>query len=195
MKIFSWVFQLLIVVTLSACANMGNNSSQVLPPESRATPELALLSDQAQLADAGGDAAKAESLYKSVLRKTPNDADAWFRLGNLYANNNRPDEAAIAYQRCLISDNAYAKAWHNLSMVRLRQAYATMLQAQATVDEADPLSRNIDDALEQLSHMAVIGDQVKPTAKKSKASNSDPSEVSTQAIVPEAPSNPAPTTP
>lgn len=193
MKVLGLVFQMFMVVTLSACANMGNNSGQVLPPESRATPELALLSDQAQLADAGGDAAKAESLYKSVLRKTPNDADAWFRLGNLYANNNRPDEAAIAYQRCLIADNAYTKAWHNLSMVRLRQAYATMLQAQTTVDEADPLAQSIDDALEQLSHIIVITDQTKPVVRKSKGGTSVTT--STQAIVPEASSKPAPTAP
>jgi tetratricopeptide (TPR) repeat protein len=152
---------------------MGNNSEQELPPESRATPELALLSQNAQLADVGGDAAKAEALYKSVLRQTPNDPEIWFRLGNLYANNNRPDEAAIAYQRCLIADNAFSKAWHNLSMVRLRQAYATMLQAQATVNESDPLAQRIDDTLEQLSHITVISDQLKPTTRKSKPAAAD----------------------
>ncbi|HSH98541.1 MAG: tetratricopeptide repeat protein [Methylophilaceae bacterium] len=154
---------------------MGNNSGQVLPAESRATPELALLSENAKLADAGGDAAKAESLYKSVLRQTPNDPEMWFRLGNLYANNNRPDEAAIAYQRCLIADNAFSKAWHNLSMIRLRQAYASMLQAQSTVNESDPLAPRIDDTLEQLSHITVLGDQIKPLSKKAKPPQTDKS--------------------
>jgi len=173
MKYCAYSFQLLVVLSLTACASIGNNSEQVLPPESRATPELALLSEKAQLADVGGDVAKAEALYKSVLRQTPNDPEIWFRLGNLYANNNRPDEAAIAYQRCLIADNAFSKAWHNLSMVRLRQAYATMLQAQATVNESDPLAQRIDDTLEQLSHITVIGDQLKPATRKSKPSVAD----------------------
>ncbi|BCM24828.1 tetratricopeptide repeat protein [Methyloradius palustris] len=175
MKYCTYLLQLLVVLSMTACANMGNNSGQVLPAESRATPELALLSENAKLADAGGDAAKAESLYKSVLRQTPNDPEMWFRLGNLYANNNRPDEAAIAYQRCLIADNAFSKAWHNLAMIRLRQAYASMLQAQATVNESDSLAPRIDDTLEQLSHITVLGDQIKPLSKKAKPPQADKS--------------------
>jgi predicted Zn-dependent protease len=185
MRYCTYLFLVLVVLSVTACANMGNNSGQVLPAESRATPELALLSQNAQLADAGGDAAKAESLYKSVLRQTPNDPEVWFRLGNLYANNNRPDEAAIAYQRCLIADNAFSKAWHNLSMIRLRQAYASMLQAQSTINESDPLAPRIDDTLEQLSHITVLGDQIKPLSKKAKPSQVDKSKNVSPANIPE----------
>ncbi len=153
-------------VLLGACATNGQNSGQLLPEESRATPELALLSQKAQLADAGGDVAKAEALYKAVLRNTPNDADAWYRLGNLYANNNRPAEAAIAYERTLVADNSHARAWHNLAIIRLRQSYAALLQAQITVNEEDPLTERIDNTLDQLSHISVLDNQPRPAIIK-----------------------------
>ncbi len=150
---------------LSACATDGNNG-QLLPEQSRATPEQALLNQQAMLADAGGEAAKAEALYKAVLRNTPNDTETWYRLGNLYANNNRPIEAAIAYERALVTDNGHARAWHNLAIIRLRQSYAALLQAQITVDAADPLAERIDSTLEQLSHIPVLDSQPRPAIIK-----------------------------
>lgn len=152
------------MILLQGCAGLGDNG-QLLPAESRATPELALLNQQAQLADAGGEAAKAEALYKAVLRKTPNDAETWFRLGNLYANNNHPNEAAIAYERTLIADNSHTRAWHNLSVIRLRQAYAAMLQAQITVNADDPLATSIDQSLEEMSKLSPLGTQPPPTSK------------------------------
>ena len=144
----------------------GLGPGQVIPEESRATPELALLNQNAQLADAGGEVAKAEALYKAVLRQSPNDADTWYRLGNLYANNNRPTEAAIAYERTLVADNGHARAWHNLSIIRLRQAYASMLQAQITVDTNDPLAERIDTTLDELSHLSILDSQPRPAIIK-----------------------------
>jgi cytochrome c-type biogenesis protein CcmH/NrfG len=153
---------LLPVMLLSACAALNPNSGQLLPEESRATPEVALLNEKAQLADAGGEAAKAEALYKAVLRNTPNDAETWYRLGNLYANNNRATEAAIAYERTLVADNNHARAWHNLGIIRLRQSYAAMLQAQITVNEEDPLMERVDSTLEQMSRLSILESQPRP---------------------------------
>gem|GEM_PF-1750182 len=155
---------------VAGCANM-NGGDQLLPEKSRATPELALLSQKAQLADAGNEAAKAEALYKAILRQTPNDADIWYRLGNLYANNNRPAEAAIAYERTLVSDNSNARAWHNLAIIRLRQSYASMLQANLLVDESDPLAERIDRELDEYARITIIEGQPRPAkgAKPAKA--------------------------
>lgn len=155
-----------MVIQLSACAMNGRESGQLLPEESRATPELALLNERARLADVGGEAAQAESLYKAVLRQTPNDTETWFRLGNLYANNNRAAEAAIAYERTIISDNSHIRAWHNLSIIRLRQSYAALLQAQVLADDSDPMSARIDSALEQLSKLTILENEPKPSVSR-----------------------------
>jgi tetratricopeptide (TPR) repeat protein len=119
-------------------------------------PDLVSINQEAQLAYEGGELAKAEALYRSVARRMPNDAETWLRLGNLYARSNRPDEAANAYQRALMADNAEARAWHNLGVVRLRQAWASMLQAQATVKPKDSLAPQVDSLLDYLSKLPQI---------------------------------------
>lgn len=160
---------------VSGCMTNGLGPGQVIPEESRATPELALLNQNAQLADAGGEVAKAEALYKAVLRNSPNDADTWYRLGNLYANNNRPTEAAIAYERTLVADNSHARAWHNLGIIRLRQAYASLLQAQITVNADDPLAERIDTTLDELSKLTILDSQPRPAiVKRPKAQPASP---------------------
>ena len=146
---------------LVACASLNPGNPDMLPEKSRATPELALLNKEAQLADIGGEAAKAEALYKAVLRQTPNDTETWYRLGNLYANNNHPAEAAIAYERTLVSDNNHVRAWHNLAIIRLRQSYAAMLQASIVVDPQDPLAPRIDHALDEYSNISFLETQAK----------------------------------
>jgi tetratricopeptide (TPR) repeat protein len=166
LKKIASVLMLLLIAFISGCATNGMSSGQLLPDESRATPELALLNEKAQLADAGGEAAKAEALYKAVLRNTPNDADTWYRLGNLYANYNRPAEAAIAYERTLVADNGHARAWHNLAIIRLRQSYAALLQAQITVPDDDPILERIDSTLDQLSKLTALDNQPRPAITK-----------------------------
>lgn len=166
MKYVYLLASLLTVLQLSACATDGRASGQLLPDESRATPELDLLNQKARLADAGGDAAQAEALYKSVLRHTPNDTETWFRLGNLYARHNRPEEAATAYERTLISDNSHVRAWHNLAIIRLRQSYASLLQAQILVDDNDALAARIDAALDELSKLSMLENEPRPRAPR-----------------------------
>ena len=119
-------------------------------------PDVITINREAQLAYEGGENAKAEALYKSLVRKMPNDAETWFRLGNLYARANRPDEAANAYQRSLIANNSNARAWHNLGVVRLRQAWASMLQAQENLKPGTPLYQAVDQVLKELEKMPIV---------------------------------------
>lgn len=129
-------------------------------------PDVITINREAQLAYEGGENAKAEALYKSLVRKMPNDAETWFRLGNLYARANRPDEAANAYQRSLISNNANARAWHNLGVIRLRQAWAAMLQAQENLKPDTPLYQAVDQVLKELEKMPLVDADGKAAAKK-----------------------------
>jgi tetratricopeptide (TPR) repeat protein len=114
---------LLLGLLLSGCTALSGPSD--MPQRS----DLFQLSNEAQLAYESGEDAKAEQLYMALLRKTPNDPEIWFRLGNLYARAHRPDAAADAYQRVLSINNTEHRAWYNLGIVRLRQGWAAMIQA------------------------------------------------------------------
>ncbi len=119
-------------------------------------PDLITINREAELAYESGEAAKAEALYKNLARRMPNDSETWLRLGNLYARNNRPDEAANAYQRALMANNADPRAWNNLAVVRLRQAWAALLQAQFNSKDKTQLAVQTDANLEQLAKLPML---------------------------------------
>ncbi|MBV8031890.1 MAG: tetratricopeptide repeat protein [Betaproteobacteria bacterium] len=142
---------LLAALALGGCAN-GSSPMQMFDGD----PDVVTINREAELAYESGDAAKAEALYKSLARRMPNDAETWFRLGNLYARANRPDEAANAYQRALIANNTNARAWHNLSVIRLRQAWAAMLQAHDNLKPDSPLYAEVETVLKQLEQIRLV---------------------------------------
>jgi tetratricopeptide (TPR) repeat protein len=116
----------------------------------------------AQLAYAANEEQKAENLLLGLSRAAPNDPEAWFYLGNLYARTNRPDQAVQAYQKGLMRNSGDAKAWHNIGVVRLREAWAAFVQAHGLAAPGDPLYEKIEAViaamekipLEGLSHKA-----------------------------------------
>lgn len=123
----------LAVTLLGACQAISGTPD--LPQRS----DLFQLSNEAQLAYEQGEDAQAEKLYMALLRKTPNDPEIWFRLGNLYARAHRPDAAADAYQRVLSINGNEARAWYNLGIVRLRQGWAAMIQTNDKTEADNPL--------------------------------------------------------
>ena len=136
----------------AGCATGNDYEAKPLDPDA----DLVTINREAELAYESGEAAKAEALYKSLVRRMPNDSETWFRLGNVYARNNRPDEAANAYQRALLANNADARAWHNLGVVRLRQAWASMLQAHENLRPDMPLYESVEAVLKQLEKIPLI---------------------------------------
>ncbi len=144
-------------VLLAGCAmGAGQGGPMVQSPQSGENDLLT----RPQFSANDGEAARTETLYISVLRRMPNEAETWYRLGNLYANNNRPDPAAAAYNRALLGDNGNSKAYHNLGIIRLRQAYAALLQGQMTVDPTDEaMVKRIDEIVEQLGRVPGLSDQ------------------------------------
>jgi tetratricopeptide (TPR) repeat protein len=147
----------------AGCASRDDSLAKPLDPDA----DLVTINREAELAYESGEAAKAEALYKSLVRKMPNDAETWFRLGNLYARANRPDEAANAYQRALLANNADARAWHNLGVVRLRQAWASMLQAHDNLKPDQALYQAVEDVIKQLEKIRLI-DADRKTAEPEK---------------------------
>jgi cytochrome c-type biogenesis protein CcmH/NrfG len=105
------------------------------------TSRLATTVDRQRQADRAyveGNLAQALSGYQSLTRAMPQNADFWFRLGNVYARLKHPDEAVDAYQHALAIEPGHAKAWHNLGIIRLRQAEAAFGQSANTAAGIDP---------------------------------------------------------
>jgi tetratricopeptide (TPR) repeat protein len=86
-----------------------------------------------------GDLETAETGFIEVIARVPSHAEAWFRLGNVYARTNRQVEAVEAYQKAVSYNPQNSRAWHNMGVIQLRQsANSFMSLAQHTVSD-DPL--------------------------------------------------------
>lgn len=98
---------------------LGGCTSTVPHREVRA---VLALQQQAEAAYARGDMAQALSVYRVLIDQVPDDETVWFRLGNIYARIDQPQDAVASYQQALQRDASHAKAWHNLGVVLLQQA-------------------------------------------------------------------------
>lgn len=105
---------------------------------------------QAGQAYADGKLMQALSGYQALTATHPQNADFWFRLGNVNVRLERPDDAVVAYQHVLQIEPSHAKAWHNLGIIRLRQAEAAFAQSAQT-------AAGVDASLQQESATMVHG--------------------------------------
>ena len=161
MRIHHLVLLLAAGVLLAGCETVKTVVSYTPIPQ---RSDLFQLSNDAQLAYEAGEDAKAEQLYMALARATPNDPEIWLRLGNLYARANRPDAAADAYQRALSFNSSDARVWYNLDIIRLRQGWAAMIQAQAYLDEKNPLYAETDQLITNLGRLSGVAAAAKPEA-------------------------------
>jgi len=84
------------------------------------------------------DWAAAEPHYRALAAEMPQDADLWFKLGNIYARTERPELAVAAYRETLVRRPELTKAWFNMGVVQLRQAAASFKQMEIHVAPEDP---------------------------------------------------------
>lgn len=126
---------LLVVVTLAlaGCAP---------PPGVRTGKELTLRS-RADAAYAQGDSAMALAAYRELADAGLNDALVWTRIGNLELLQNQPHRAADAYAKAVQLDPADTDAWHNMAIIRLRQAAAMLDRERASLPSGDPRAGKI----------------------------------------------------
>ena len=127
--------------------------------ESRSVGEdLVKMQQEAQAAFNSGENARAEVLLKGLTRATPNDAETWFRLGNLYARTDNPDQAVNAYLTSLSLNGSDPRAWHNLGVVRLRQAWASLLRANTLTASKDPINAASGEMIRALEKMPYLSE-------------------------------------
>jgi tetratricopeptide (TPR) repeat protein len=111
----------------------------------------------ANQAYATGDIRTAAELYESVVAATPDDADAWYRLGNARFRLQKLDEASAAYERSIKLRPDHAQALYNLGVVRLKQAQAAMVASARAGEPGDQLR---SDSGRIVQRLARVGDDV-----------------------------------
>ena len=140
---------LALLCALAGCAGVENRSGG---------EDFVKMQREAQAAFDSGENARAEVLYKGLLRSMPNDAETWFRLGNLYARTDNADQAVNAYLTALTLNGSDPRAWHNLGVLRLRQAWAALLRANALTAPKEPINQMSAEMIRSLEKLPYLTD-------------------------------------
>ena len=106
---------ILLFLSLSACA------SKPLIKDTRPA-ELVSELNAAEQAYQAGNYDQAEKQFSSVLKKSPNNIEAQFRLGNIALRQSNYADARRYYQQVLTQQKNSTKAHYNLALVNLLEA-------------------------------------------------------------------------
>lgn len=138
-------------IVLAGCAGHGTR------PVPDRTAEAAQDEQAANRAYASGDIHHAANLYETVVAATPDDADAWYRLGNARFRLQKLDDAGLAYEHAIKLKPDHAQALYNLGVVRLKQAQAAMVASARAGEPGDALRRDSGRIVQRLAR---VGDDV-----------------------------------
>lgn len=72
----------------------------------------------------------AERILLSLAKKTPDNYEVHFKLGNIYVRTGQFEAAERAYGRCMAIDPEQPKGWYNMSLLRVKQALYLAEQGQ-----------------------------------------------------------------
>jgi predicted Zn-dependent protease len=117
---------------------------------------------EAQLAYGASEDERAEKLLLGLSRAAPNDPETWLYLGNLYARTNRPEQANNAYQKSLMLNNGDPRAWHNMGVVKLREAWAAFIQAFNASKPDEALHAKVEQLISAMEKIPMEGLSRKP---------------------------------
>jgi len=145
------ILKVILVLTathlLSGCASFWGE-----PIESgTSAPDIFEMRQQAQQAYQESRWIESVRLYQSLVERNPADSAAWFRLGNVYAQQGAFQRAINAYQTSLGNDADQPKAWFNLSTAYLLNAQSAMQDARDRLEDGDPAKLLIEERLGALS--------------------------------------------
>ena len=146
----------LCILALSGCANLNAPPSTSVPtPPSTSTPaapaasasapatprqpaDPAFIEERARQAVETGRWDVAEGYYLQLTRARPGDAEPWFQLGNLYAEQGRLDSAERAYREALRRRDE-VRTLHNLGLVQIKLGIGALREAQRRLPADDPI--------------------------------------------------------
>lgn len=96
------------------------------------------------------DCVAALSVYQEVVRRYPEGAEVWFRMGNCHARLRQRPAAVAAYRQALVLSPSYAKAWHNLVYVESQGLVETLGRMNDQLLADDPVRLQVAKLLERL---------------------------------------------
>ncbi|MFK8078021.1 MAG: tetratricopeptide repeat protein [Granulosicoccus sp.] len=105
--------------------------------DSRST-NMILLMENADEAYDSGNWNSAIELYEAILASIPQDAYAWFRLGNALTRTGQINRAIYAYETSLSHNHGQFKPWFNLSTAYLLGAKIATLNSLQSISLNDP---------------------------------------------------------
>ena len=156
-RFFDCVRSVVLVVCISlfasACATTSTDTQQGSSGSGNASEDVFILSQNAQRAYTQSRWMEAVQLYQRVVERVPNDADAWFRLANTYAQQGAYERAIHAYETSLFNNSQQPKAWFNLSTAYLLNAQSAMRQSYDRMRSNDPARAMIDTRLVALGDL------------------------------------------
>jgi tetratricopeptide (TPR) repeat protein len=88
----------------------------------------------------------------------PQEADYWYMLVNAYVRMQEPDRAVQAYQQAIARNPDHTRAWHNLGIVRMRQAMAAFVSSASTAKAGDPMRELSTQLADELAHIGLGGE-------------------------------------
>ncbi len=131
LKIAGWC---LLGVLLAGCSSMSSTTAS-----SQRLTNVLSTQKQAEAAYTSNDMQRAATLYLQLTKMIPQEADYWYLLGNAYVRTDQPDRAVDAYQQAIVRNPNHTRAWHNLGIVRMRQAMAAFTSSAGTAKAGDPM--------------------------------------------------------
>ncbi|MGB3224060.1 MAG: tetratricopeptide repeat protein [Desulforhopalus sp.] len=125
---------ILLILVLTGCAAKTSTSTQ----------QMALTAYQS------GDYDQASKLFKQLTDDIPKDAELWFKLGNSYAREKKPQQAIEAYQNALLRAPDMTKAWYNMGIIQMQIALKTFIDMgkySQSVDAASSRGKKMREGL------------------------------------------------
>jgi len=99
---------------------------------------------------------EAEKAYISVIGQVPNDAYAYFRLGNTLAKQLRFKDAELAYSKSLQRDGNKTKVYHNIALIHLLQAESSLSAGLKSIPAQDGNAAQVKHMLWQLKKITRV---------------------------------------
>jgi tetratricopeptide (TPR) repeat protein len=170
---FRWLLTAAFSTALSGCATLEGSANaptadarrpraeQLAPPPpapsttSQPGPAPpAFIEERARQAYETGRWDVAEGYYLQLTRLKPGDAEPWFQLGNLYAEQGRLDSAQRAYRESLRRRDD-ARTLHNLGLVQVKLGIGALRESQKRLPPNDPARQETRELLRTLLETAL----------------------------------------
>jgi tetratricopeptide (TPR) repeat protein len=95
--------------------------------------------EEALAAEQEEDWARAERLYRLLMKLDPEESAAAFNLANIFCTLNKPVEAEISYREAVAREPGFAQAWYNLGgLLEEQRRIPEAIQCLERAIKADP---------------------------------------------------------